>query len=1158
MPKSVQGQSDASKRLVTGEDALVVPDGARPTDDTPTVISKTTPIVEPSPSSQQKLAHGIKAASPESIVAAVRGKKLAHFELIEPIGVGGMAAVIRARDTQLDRLVALKILPPEMAHEPENVQRFQHEARSAAKLDHANIARVFYCGEDQGLHFIAFEFVEGMNLRNLLEKRGKLDVHEAVRYIVQIASGLEHAATRGVVHRDVKPSNIIITPTGQAKLVDMGLARNLERHGERDLTHSGMTLGTFDYISPEQALEPREADARSDIYSLGCTLYHMLTGQPPVPEGTPAKKLDHHQHHKPIDPRQLNPELSKEIVQVLDKMMAKDPKQRYQRPIHVVHHLMKAAQLSGGSDGLPEVLFYSDAPAASEPRSRPVLYVTLALLALVVLIIGLSFFPDQNPRGPSHVSPPGGESPPAPKELTKGNGKEPVHPAEGLPKVINDAAELKRVLADKTAQIKLPIGEEPIDLKTAGVTFEGNSDQTVEIGLVEDIDSEFKIINFQHKASGSAFGIALESGKSVTFRRVKFVVEATATPSRAAAAVAVRGVKSVTFEQCLFVQKGVPPILSKQVPLSSVYIEGTGSIKPVVNFNNCYFGGPDPNGGQVAVAINGPADVHVTNTAFHQHGAFFSFRDKCRKDQTYLTIERSTGFAELGPVFRFSKDASARLRVRHNAFTRPGGSLAMREGADGPSLIALGENASVQFNGYANLYHNLNALVEKKSNKMLLGTTKEFDGFLRNSGGADDDSVKAEVQVLQNPNPLDRLEKDLAFQLKPQYHGTYGLQSTWIGNMPPPQVLVAKVKKVVDDDPFAEGVIPTLATALTGAVDNDVIYIKHGKVRDVVVQPILVKPGITVTIKAFDESYQPILVLDQTFGDKDSAFFKVQKSKLVFENLKFRLAPERGSATRSVVQMGESAQCLFKSCVFSLRPQSDGKLNVVNFLDLDQMMMKMEPPAIAPPPARVDFQECFIRGKGDLVALQGCRLLHIDMHHSLVALDGSLLDIDAGAKEMPMEQGVHWTMSKTSVFTKKSLFSLRSQTAKSLTQTVADIKNCLLTSLSPDQSVGVVEINKDEKPGKYLKWEGKSNFYANFDTMRDGMRDWKDQVTEMDSNHGKLTLKLTEDMMQTLWDATPDMLKATDPDQDKRIEGYGMPPEAEKRLMPMPADPPNE
>src|SRR5438105_853745 len=253
--------------------------------------------------------------------------------------MGGMAGVIHARDTQLDRNVALKILPPEMASDPEIIRRFQQEARAAAKLDHENIARVFYCGEDQGLHFISFEFVEGENLRTILERRGCLPVSEAVHYMLQIATGLAHASARGVVHRDIKPSNIIISPNGRAKLVDMGLARSLDPHIDDGLTQSGVTLGTFDYISPEQALEPREADVRSDIYSLGCTFYHMLTGQAPVPEGTAAKKLHHHQHVPPLDPRLLNPEVPDSVAAILAKMMAKDPALRYQHAEHLVQHL---------------------------------------------------------------------------------------------------------------------------------------------------------------------------------------------------------------------------------------------------------------------------------------------------------------------------------------------------------------------------------------------------------------------------------------------------------------------------------------------------------------------------------------------------------------------------------------------------------------------------------------------------------------------------------------------------------------------------------------------------------------------------------------------------------------------------------------------------
>ena len=226
------------------------------TDDAPTVITQAGKSQVPPP-------------PPPHVVGdshSIAGRKLGHFELIEAIGAGGMAAVLKARDLELGRIVALKILPPESALDPENVTRFKQEARAAAKLDHDNVARVYFCGEDQGLHFIAFEFVEGITLRQAIDWRGPVAAGDSVRYMIQLAAGLAHAAERGVVHRDIKPSNILITPDGRAKIVDMGLARHLESQSVNGgVTQSGVTLGTFDYISPEQALDPREADVRSDI-----------------------------------------------------------------------------------------------------------------------------------------------------------------------------------------------------------------------------------------------------------------------------------------------------------------------------------------------------------------------------------------------------------------------------------------------------------------------------------------------------------------------------------------------------------------------------------------------------------------------------------------------------------------------------------------------------------------------------------------------------------------------------------------------------------------------------------------------------------------------------------------------------------------------------
>ncbi len=277
---------------------------------------------------------------PRRLRLPVPGDLVDTFLIEEAIGVGGMGAVFRALDTKLDRQVALKLLPPDQAGDTEIVPRFYQEGRSAAQLDHENIARVYSIGQDGPYHYIAFEYIEGVTVRQKVETAGALAVAEAVNITLQIAYALVHASMRGVVHRDIKPSNIIITPGGRAKLVDMGLARRFERGGDHGLTQSGMTLGTFDYISPEQARDPRDVDVRSDLYSLGCTLFHMLTGRPPFPGGTVLQKLIQHQEEAPADVRMLNPAVPVELAGIITRLMAKDRDRRYQTPEHLVRDLL--------------------------------------------------------------------------------------------------------------------------------------------------------------------------------------------------------------------------------------------------------------------------------------------------------------------------------------------------------------------------------------------------------------------------------------------------------------------------------------------------------------------------------------------------------------------------------------------------------------------------------------------------------------------------------------------------------------------------------------------------------------------------------------------------------------------------------------------------
>jgi serine/threonine-protein kinase len=285
------------------------------------------------------------AAAPSSradLGNVLEGVVLGHFRLEKFVGGGGMGSVFRGTDMRLGRTVAIKVLSRDRT-EPETLRRFQNEAQSAARLDHENIARVYYVGEDQGLHFIVFEYIEGVNIRDLVEKKGPLPLGEAISYLLQVAEALEHASQRHVVHRDIKPSNILVTADGRAKLVDMGLARLRMESDREDLTASGVTLGTFDYISPEQARDPRIADVRSDLYSLGCTFYFMLTSRPPFPEGTLLQKLLSHSSEQPADPRLIRPEIDEQVAGIIAKLLAKQPRDRHQQPNELIGELLLVA-----------------------------------------------------------------------------------------------------------------------------------------------------------------------------------------------------------------------------------------------------------------------------------------------------------------------------------------------------------------------------------------------------------------------------------------------------------------------------------------------------------------------------------------------------------------------------------------------------------------------------------------------------------------------------------------------------------------------------------------------------------------------------------------------------------------------------------------------
>lgn len=350
-------------------------DVALPTDKT--VISKRPLTLESSP---------VPPPTSQSLGAALVGKKFGHYELSEFVGGGGMGAVFRATDTSMGRTVAVKVLSRDHTDE-ETIRRFRNEAQSAARLDHPNIARAYYVGEHEGWNFIVFEYVQGANLRELVENKGPLPVEEALNYTLQVAQALDHAAGRDVVHRDIKPSNVLVTPLGEIKLVDMGLARMHQVDSSADdLTASGVTLGTFDYISPEQARDPRMADSRSDIYSLGCTLYFMLAGRPPFPDGTALQKLLWHSGEDPPDPRLFRPELPTQVIRLLEKMLAKRPAQRPQSPRELMAEIAAvAADLGFAGFGKGQLAAIAPTGPSNWSRAASIL-VPIGVLILLIML----------------------------------------------------------------------------------------------------------------------------------------------------------------------------------------------------------------------------------------------------------------------------------------------------------------------------------------------------------------------------------------------------------------------------------------------------------------------------------------------------------------------------------------------------------------------------------------------------------------------------------------------------------------------------------------------------------------------------------------------------------------------------------------------------
>lgn len=316
-------------------------------------ISALQQSLDPPPNSAQELARLLVKRGRLTRFQAQRlyqgkfaGLLLGDYVIVDAIGAGGMGQVYLAEHRRMGRRVALKTLPPAVANDPSTLQRFGREVRAAARLSHPNIVTAFDAGEDKGVHYFVMEYVPGTDLSKLVREQGPLSIDRGLDFLLQAARGLEYAHQEGIVHRDIKPSNMLLDEKGTVKILDMGLAR-LAGDGEdiatESLTQTGVLMGTVDYMAPEQALDTKHADARSDIYSLGCMLFYLLTGRTVYGGNTVVKKIIAHREQDLPSLIEQRPDVPASIDIIFRRMISKDPAERYQTMSEVI----AAVQASG-------------------------------------------------------------------------------------------------------------------------------------------------------------------------------------------------------------------------------------------------------------------------------------------------------------------------------------------------------------------------------------------------------------------------------------------------------------------------------------------------------------------------------------------------------------------------------------------------------------------------------------------------------------------------------------------------------------------------------------------------------------------------------------------------------------------------------------------
>ena len=279
-----------------------------------------------------------------------KGFFLGKYKLLSHLGRGGAGTVYLAEHSLMERRVAIKVLPRANSVQDTLLARFRREAQALAALDHPNIVRANDIDQDGQVHFLVMEYVAGKSLQDLVDAGGPVTPVAAAEYTRQAAEGLHHAHKAGMVHRDVKPANLLLSDRGVVKVLDLGLARICNPGVANSVTYQGQQLGSASYTSPEQIRDPTSVDARGDLYSLGCTFYFLLVGHPPFNEGNDVNRLMAHQHNEPVPPSQLRPEIPAELERICLRLMRKAPEDRFESARELTRHLVAWLSRAGGAE----------------------------------------------------------------------------------------------------------------------------------------------------------------------------------------------------------------------------------------------------------------------------------------------------------------------------------------------------------------------------------------------------------------------------------------------------------------------------------------------------------------------------------------------------------------------------------------------------------------------------------------------------------------------------------------------------------------------------------------------------------------------------------------------------------------------------------------